>query len=186
MARPSTWDSSLGYPKDLDLQPTRISLLTRPSGFVMFKPLFFACCLLGTATAQVWPPPPPWWPPQEPPAPTTTSSTRTSTTQVLPPGATQSLWGQCGGLNYEGPRRCPIGAYCKNDGNMWYEQCVPIETGTAPPATTRTTTVVTSGPVVITTYITYLTPTTTTPPPRTSIVTVTLRPDEPCDHPFLC
>ncbi|KAL2118714.1 hypothetical protein VTJ04DRAFT_8374 [Mycothermus thermophilus] len=150
----------------------------------MVRPVLLSCVFLGTVSAQVWPPPPPWWSPAQP-QPTTTSTTRTTTTSTrLPPGATQSLWGQCGGMNWDGPTRCPIGAYCKNDGNIWYEQCVPIETGT--PATTRTsTTTITSGPVVITTYITYVTPT-TTPPPRTSIVTVTLRPDEPCDHPFLC
>jgi hypothetical protein len=117
-----------------------------------------------------------------------------------------------GGQNWTGPTQCPPGAYCKNDGkwdlasfcppvalalqqqklirlslSIWYSQCVAIEQdGSQPSATIRTlNTVFSAGPTVVSTRITYLTPrpTTTT---SVSVVTITLVPDDPCDHEYLC
>jgi hypothetical protein len=70
--------------------------------------------------------------------------------------------------------------------SIWYEQCVAIEEdGGQPSATIRTmTTIITAGPTVVSTHITYLTPKPTTTTPM--VVTITLRPDEPCDHEYLC
>ncbi|KAK4200912.1 hypothetical protein QBC40DRAFT_296154 [Triangularia verruculosa] len=107
------------------------------------------------------------------------------------PGATQSLYGQCGGQNWTGATACPTGAYCKNDGNIWYSQCVanePAQSPGNPAVTTKTITTVISvvgpTPTVVSTRITFLTPrpTSTTP----SVVTVTLVPDDPCDHEIWC
>ncbi|KAI0404640.1 hypothetical protein F4802DRAFT_225618 [Xylaria palmicola] len=56
---------------------------------------------------------------------------------------TQSLYGQCGGLSYTGPTRCPKTATCYNDGtNPWYSQCVetPWDNGGQPTSTVATTT----------------------------------------------
>lgn len=36
----------------------------------------------------------------------------------------QSLWGQCGGINYVGPMNCPAEAVCSRI-NQYYSQCVP-------------------------------------------------------------
>lgn len=71
--------------------------------------------------------------------------------------------------------------------SIWYSQCVAIEEGSSgqPSATIRTlTTVFSVGPTVVSTFITYLSPkpSTTTP----SVVTLTLTPDEPCNHQYLC
>ncbi|KAK4185898.1 hypothetical protein QBC35DRAFT_388540 [Podospora australis] len=41
---------------------------------------------------------------------------------------TQSLWGQCGGQSWSGPKLCPSGSYCFQQ-NQWYHQCIP---GTGP------------------------------------------------------
>ncbi|KAK0708893.1 hypothetical protein B0T21DRAFT_396898 [Apiosordaria backusii] len=107
------------------------------------------------------------------------------------PGATQSLYGQCGGQNWTGPTACPTGTYCKNDGNIWYSQCVanePVQSPGNPAVTTRTITTVISvvgpTPTVVSTRITFLTPrpSLTTP----SVVTITLVPDDPCDHEIWC
>ncbi|KAL2175920.1 uncharacterized protein P884DRAFT_261883, partial [Thermothelomyces heterothallicus CBS 202.75] len=68
----------------------------------------------------------------------------------------QSLWGQCGGLNWSGPTLCVEGAYCFEQ-NPWYYQCIP---GTGPsttsstpsqPSTTLSTSRVTSNPPTSTT-----------------------------------
>ncbi|KAK4167876.1 hypothetical protein QBC43DRAFT_194192, partial [Cladorrhinum sp. PSN259] len=103
------------------------------------------------------------------------------------PGATQSMWGRCGGQDWTGPFACPTGAYCRFDGNIWYSQCVPndMEGGVdpGPGITIRTLTTVFSvggpSPTVVTTKVTYITakPTTT----AQGVVTVTLVPDDPCD-----
>ncbi|KAI1300599.1 hypothetical protein F5Y03DRAFT_363851 [Xylaria venustula] len=56
---------------------------------------------------------------------------------------TQSLYGQCGGINYMGPTKCPKTATCYNDGtNPWYSQCVetPWDNGGQPSSTSVTTT----------------------------------------------
>ncbi|KAK0755113.1 hypothetical protein B0T18DRAFT_315448 [Schizothecium vesticola] len=119
------------------------------------------------------------------------TSTLVTSTRPADSQATQALYGQCGGQTYTGPTRCPSGSYCKNiENNVYYSQCVPISDGTA---TTRqdaeirtlTTRITIDGPVptVISTQITYLQPR----PTRTAdvpveVVTVTLVPDEPCDH----
>ncbi|KAK3984654.1 hypothetical protein QBC44DRAFT_252395 [Cladorrhinum sp. PSN332] len=132
------------------------------------------------------------WPTQQPPAPAPTSATAVSPPR---PGATQSLYGQCGGQNWTGATACPTGAYCKNDGNIWYSQCVSNEPAgnnpnpSGPGVTIRTLTTVFSvggpTPTVVSTRITFLTPrpSTTTAP---SVVTVTLVPDDPCDHEIWC
>ncbi|TFK28283.1 CBD9-like protein [Coprinopsis marcescibilis] len=49
------------------------------------------------------------------PEPTTTSSA---------PKPTQSVYGQCGGRNYNGPIDCATGTTCKR-ANEWFWQCVP-------------------------------------------------------------
>ncbi|KAK6338553.1 hypothetical protein TWF730_002616 [Orbilia blumenaviensis] len=38
-------------------------------------------------------------------------------------GGSQTLWGQCGGSNYEGPSDCPAGSVCEYQ-NQWFSQCV--------------------------------------------------------------
>lgn len=55
--------------------------------------------------------------------------------------AQQSLWGQCGGLNWSGPTTCASGNYCKYI-NDWYSQCLPggPSVTTQAPSTTTTTT----------------------------------------------
>ncbi|KAK0610812.1 hypothetical protein B0T14DRAFT_500029 [Immersiella caudata] len=49
--------------------------------------------------------------------------------------AQQSLWGQCGGNNWTGPKTCVSGAYC-SELNPWYYQCLP---GTATTTAAQTT-----------------------------------------------
>ncbi|KAK4151126.1 hypothetical protein C8A00DRAFT_17425 [Chaetomidium leptoderma] len=139
----------------------------------MLKSLLLSCLLLEAGSAQRW----------------TRTQRPQPTTTIQAPSSVQSLYGQCGGQTYTGPTRCPPGAYCKNDGNIWYEQCVAIEqdgNSGQPSATIRTlTTVFSVGPTVVSTYITYLSP----KPTKTasaSIVTITLVPDDPCDHDYLC
>ncbi|KAH6641913.1 hypothetical protein F5144DRAFT_545898 [Chaetomium tenue] len=137
----------------------------------MLKSYLLSCLLLEPAAAQ-------WFTRRPTPTPTPT--------RVAPPSATQSLYGQCGGQTYTGPTICPPGAYCKFDGNIWYEQCVAIETdGGGQPSTRTSTTVVTVGPTVVTTFITYLTPKPTTTR-SAQVVTITVVPDDPCDHEYLC
>ena len=79
--------------------------------------------------------------------------------------------------------------------SIWYSQCVSVESGENPPlssgpgVTIRTLTTIFSvggpTPTVVSTQITYLTPkpTTTT---SASVVTITLVPDGPCNHEYLC
>ncbi|KAI0508798.1 hypothetical protein F5B22DRAFT_649694 [Xylaria bambusicola] len=85
---------------------------------------------------------------------------------------TQSLYGQCGGLSYNGPTKCPKTATCYNDGtNPWYSQCVitPWDNGGGKPTSTVVTTTKTSTtPGGVITIITTLPP-----------VTKTLTPDDP-------
>ncbi|KAK3904138.1 hypothetical protein C8A05DRAFT_13957 [Staphylotrichum tortipilum] len=146
----------------------------------MLKSLLVSCLALEVATAQRWTR-------TQRPVPTPTPTpTPTPSPVVTSPNAVQTLYGQCGGQTWTGPTRCPAGSYCKNDGNIWYSQCVAIESaGGSASATIRTlTTVFSVGPTVVSTLITYLSPkpTTTTP----SVVTITLTPDEPCNHEYLC
>ncbi|KAH6838368.1 hypothetical protein B0I37DRAFT_243518 [Chaetomium sp. MPI-CAGE-AT-0009] len=134
----------------------------------MLKSILLSCLLLEATAAQ-------WF------------TRRPTPTPVAPPSPIQSLYGQCGGQTYTGPTQCPPGAYCKFDGNIWYSQCVAIEEdgGGQPTATIRTLTTFTAGPTVVTTFITYLTPkTTTTKSPQ--VITITVVPDDPCEHEYLC
>ncbi|KAH8892428.1 hypothetical protein GQ53DRAFT_822651 [Thozetella sp. PMI_491] len=104
----------------------------------------------------------------------------TSTVVVINPSI-QSLYGQCGGQTWDGPKACTAGAYCKNDGNPWYSQCVLPEAqddGSDNPRTTIVTrtlttvfTIVGPTPTRVSTYITFLTPKPTT--------TFSLTPDDP-------
>ncbi|KAK0653099.1 hypothetical protein B0T16DRAFT_455408 [Cercophora newfieldiana] len=121
--------------------------------------------------------------------------TTTARTQPANPQATQSLYGQCGGQGWTGPTVCPTGAYCSGSAaNIWYSQCVPIASvnpsqSSAAEVRTLTTAITVDGPypTVITTRITYLQPRPTpTPSQPVEIVTVTLVPDEPCEHDFYC
>ncbi|KAM7189839.1 hypothetical protein V8F20_009976 [Naviculisporaceae sp. PSN 640] len=155
---------------------------------------FTVSLLVGAASAQVW------WPPVRP----------TPTTQVAPnpvpaaPQATQSLYGRCGGEGHTGPWTCPQGAFCKPS-NQWYSQCVSIENIQGRPGEVRTLTTVFSydvggqNPRQISTRVTYTVPTpgANQPPPNTArpttsttapvqVVTLTLTPDEPCDHEYWC
>ncbi|KAK3686162.1 hypothetical protein B0T22DRAFT_443254 [Podospora appendiculata] len=52
--------------------------------------------------------------------------------------ATQSLWGQCGGIGWTGATECVSGAYCFQQNN-WYYQCIP-GTGTTTSTTAKATT----------------------------------------------
>ncbi|KAF5351244.1 hypothetical protein D9756_008443 [Leucocoprinus leucothites] len=54
---------------------------------------------------------------------TTTTTTTTSTTTTSAPGATQTKWGQCGGIGWNGPTACASGSTCKKQ-NDWYSQCL--------------------------------------------------------------
>ncbi|KAG9047063.1 hypothetical protein FS837_003149 [Tulasnella sp. UAMH 9824] len=53
---------------------------------------------------------------------TTTTTTRTTTTTAG--GATQTLYGQCGGNGYTGPTTCPSGSKCNRQSD-YYSQCIP-------------------------------------------------------------
>ncbi|RVD80475.1 uncharacterized protein DFL_008372 [Arthrobotrys flagrans] len=52
---------------------------------------------------------------------------------------TQTLWGQCSGVTYEGPIICADGATCTVY-NPYYGQCIPAPTTTTTPPPTKTTT----------------------------------------------
>ncbi|KAF3161892.1 hypothetical protein TWF106_001053 [Orbilia oligospora] len=58
---------------------------------------------------------------------TTTSTTRTTTPVTIPTttgsGATQSKWGQCGGIGWTGPTACVSGSTCQSL-NPYYSQCL--------------------------------------------------------------
>ncbi|KAM7216406.1 hypothetical protein V8F06_008226 [Rhypophila decipiens] len=152
---------------------------------------FAVSLLAGAVTAQ-------WLPPVRP-TPTTA--------QVAPapvpaaPGATQTLYGRCGGEGHTGPYICPGGAFCKPS-NQWYSQCVAIEDIQGRPGEVRTLTTTFSydvggqNPRQISTKVTYTVPSpggivtsvrpTTTSTPPVQIVTLTLKPDEPCNHEYWC
>lgn len=58
----------------------------------------------------------------------------------------QELWGQCGGVGWNGPTLCVDGAYCYEQ-NQWYHQCIPGQgpsTTNAPQPTPTPTTLTTS------------------------------------------
>ncbi|KAK2033088.1 family 61 glycosyl hydrolase [Colletotrichum zoysiae] len=60
--------------------------------------------------------------PTRTPTPTTL---RTQTTTAPPAGEpTQKMYGQCGGLQYAGPTKCPAYGTCSTV-NPWYAQCTP-------------------------------------------------------------
>ncbi|KAI0469576.1 hypothetical protein F4859DRAFT_135758 [Xylaria cf. heliscus] len=83
---------------------------------------------------------------------------------------TQSLYGQCGGISYTGPSKCPKSATCYNDGtNPWYSQCVetPWDNGGGKPTSTVVTTTKTSKTTTKKTTATPK-PTTTSKPTVTS------------------
>jgi len=54
---------------------------------------------------------------------TTTQHTTTTTTTSSGSGATQTLWGQCGGIGWTGPTTCGSGATCQEE-NSYYSQCL--------------------------------------------------------------
>ena len=95
---------------------------------------------------------------------------------------TQSLYGRCGGLDWDGPTACPTNAKCYNDGNPWYSQCVlkndPDKPGAGSPAPIPTIkpTKPGTGPTVITITktVTQTSSKKTSSAPRTSIVTKTV------------
>ncbi|KAK0618850.1 hypothetical protein B0T14DRAFT_565758 [Immersiella caudata] len=142
----------------------------------MVKLLVFVSLLTGTVMAQRGRP------------------TTTVRATAQNPSATQSLYGQCGGQQWTGPTACPTGAYCaNNDNNVWYSQCLPVaqnnpqQSSSLAEVRTLTTAITIDGPfpTVITTRITYLQPRPSSTPP-VEVVTVTLVPDEPCEHDFYC
>jgi endoglucanase len=51
----------------------------------------------------------------------TTSATVTTTSVAS--GATQTIYGQCGGSGWTGPTACASGSTCKQQ-NQWYSQCL--------------------------------------------------------------
>ncbi|PVF95862.1 hypothetical protein CPB86DRAFT_875328 [Serendipita vermifera] len=53
--------------------------------------------------------------------------------------AQQSVWGQCGGINWTGPTTCVAGSYCQHL-NDWYWQCVPGTSSTSSSSTSTTKT----------------------------------------------
>ncbi|TFK32758.1 hypothetical protein BDQ12DRAFT_701066 [Crucibulum laeve] len=55
---------------------------------------------------------------------TTIITTTTSTTTSTAPQPTQTLWGQCAGNGYTGPKKCPPNSTCRYQ-NDWYSQCIP-------------------------------------------------------------
>ncbi|KIK52078.1 carbohydrate-binding module family 1 protein [Collybiopsis luxurians FD-317 M1] len=57
-------------------------------------------------------------------SPTGTQPTGTSPTGTNPPSATQTVWGQCGGIGYSGPTSCASGSTCQSSG-PYYSQCIP-------------------------------------------------------------
>ncbi|KAK2059068.1 family 61 glycosyl hydrolase [Colletotrichum caudatum] len=67
-------------------------------------------------------------PPSSMAAPTRTqkpTTLRTLTTTAPPAGEpTQNMYGQCGGLQYAGPTKCPAYGTCSSV-NPWYSQCTP-------------------------------------------------------------
>ncbi|KAJ0162575.1 Endoglucanase-4 [Colletotrichum tanaceti] len=67
-------------------------------------------------------------PPSSTPAPSQTpnpTTLQTQTTTAPPPGEpAQSLYGQCGGMNYNGPTKCVDYATCVSV-NPYYAQCTP-------------------------------------------------------------
>ncbi|KAM7199128.1 putative endoglucanase type F [Rhypophila sp. PSN 637] len=74
--------------------------------------------------------------------------------------ASQALWGQCGGIGYQGSTSCTTGAVC-TAWNPYYHQCVPGATTAAPPATTSPMTIRTSTTLTASTRTTSTSSTTT-------------------------
>ncbi|KAK4148537.1 hypothetical protein C8A00DRAFT_19646 [Chaetomidium leptoderma] len=75
----------------------------------------------------------------------------------------QSLWGQCGGSNWSGPKSCVANSYCFKQ-NEWYHQCIPGNDPSAP--TSAATTSAPPQPTTLSTSrVTVAPPTSTTPAP---------------------
>ncbi|KAK0728789.1 hypothetical protein B0T26DRAFT_748950 [Lasiosphaeria miniovina] len=86
--------------------------------------------------------------------------------------ALQSLWGQCGGVNWTGPTACVSGAYCSQL-NPWYFQCLAGGTTPTTPAVP-----VTTPPTATTLSTSIITPaTSTTTPPAPGSTTCPAIPD---------
>ncbi|KAL5512574.1 hypothetical protein ACEPAG_3227 [Sanghuangporus baumii] len=56
--------------------------------------------------------------------------------------AQQSVWGQCGGINWTGPTTCVSGSTCTRQ-NDYYFQCLPRQATTSDPASTVSSTTTT-------------------------------------------
>ncbi|KAL2105200.1 hypothetical protein VUR80DRAFT_8762 [Thermomyces stellatus] len=144
---------------------------------ILTNAVFFLVAAAG-ASAQRWRRPPPAGPTPEP-------------TPAPPPpalGETQSMWGQCGGRDWEYATDCPPDATCYNDGeNEWYSQCIPRaeaeELAQNPDIETRILTTLFDAPgptpSVVTTYITIYTPAPQPQPAPAPPITITAVPDTP-------
>jgi hypothetical protein len=55
---------------------------------------------------------------------TTTTAKTTSTTTSSAAGATQTVYGQCGGSGWTGPTTCATGSTCTYS-SAYYSQCLP-------------------------------------------------------------
>lgn len=60
----------------------------------------------------------------------------------------QTLWGQCGGSNWQGPTLCVDGAYCFQQ-NQWYHQCIPGDNPEQPPTTPPAPTTLTTSRIPV-------------------------------------
>lgn len=82
--------------------------------------------------------------------------------------AQQSLWGQCGGQNWNGAKTCVSGSYCFEQ-NPWYHQCIPGSGPTTAPATTQApaTSVLVPNPTTLSTSVVPPAVTSTPPSPGT-------------------
>lgn len=69
------------------------------------------------------------------PSPVTPGPTATNCATT---GATQTIYGQCGGGTYTGPTACPSTASCESQ-NGYYSQCLPTATGMMTSTSTTTT-----------------------------------------------
>lgn len=58
------------------------------------------------------------------PGSSTSTSTPTSTSTSSSAGATQTIYGQCGGSGWTGPTACASGTTCTEQ-NQYYSQCLP-------------------------------------------------------------
>jgi hypothetical protein len=103
------------------------------------------------------------------PAPTPMTTTPSPTPATTAAGSFSEVWGQCGGINWQGPTQCAAGSICEVS-SEYYSQCLPSsapapapETTTPAPAPTPETTTPAPAP----------TPMTTTPAPAPAPETTT-------------